>query len=234
MESGAVPQILGRMTDGAWNAPGRFYTDKYRGTVWQLIVLAEHEADGNDRRIKDACEYILSHSQDPESGGFSTDARADGTGGRHSGVIPCLTGNMVWALVKLGYGGDERVAAALEWICRYQRFDDGEGDPPKQWPYEKYEMCWGRHSCHMGVVKSLKALAALPERQQTPEVAAVVEAGCDYLLAHHIFKRSHDLARTAKPSWRRLQFPLMYQTDVLEIANILLDLGLLTTACRKQ
>jgi hypothetical protein len=77
----------------------------------------------------------------------------------------------------------------------------------------------------MGVVKSLKALAALPERQQTPEVADVIEAGCDYLLAHHIFKRSHDLARTAKPSWRQLQFPLMYQTDVLEIANILLDLG---------
>jgi hypothetical protein len=137
MESGAVPQILGCMTDGAWNAPGRFYTDKYRGTVWQLLVLAEHEADGNDQRIKDACEYILSHSQDPESGGFSIAARADGTGGRHSGVIPCLTGNMAWSLTKLGYGGDERVVAALEWICRYQRFDDGEGDPPEQWPYEQ-------------------------------------------------------------------------------------------------
>ncbi len=225
MASGAVPRILAHLRGGAWNPPGRFYTDKYRGTVWQLIVLAEHEADGSDPGIRSACEYLLDHSQDPESGGFSASEWADGGGGRPSEVIPCLTGNMAWSLLKLGYQGDKRVAAAIKWICRYQRFDDGQGRPPRQWPYERYEMCWGRHSCHMGVVKALKALSALPRRQQTPEVTAVIKEGCDYLLAHHFFKRSHDLSRTAKPGWRRLQFPLMYQTDVLEIVNLLLDLG---------
>ena len=30
----------------------------------------------------------------------------------------------------------------------------------------------------------------------------------------------------SKPGWLRLQFPLMYQTDILEIADLLVDLGI--------
>jgi len=37
--------------------------------------------------------------------------------------------------------------------------------------------------------------------------------------------QSHDLARESKPGWRRFGFPLMYQTDVLEILSILAKLG---------
>ena len=47
-------------------------------------------------------------------------------------------------------------------------------------------------------------------------MTASIKKGCDYLLAHHIYKQSHDLSRTAKPGWRKLQFPLMYQTDALD------------------
>ena len=45
------------------------------------------------------------------------------------------------------------------------------------------------------------------------------------MLEHHIHKRSHDLSRVSKPGWRRFSFPLMYQTDVLEILGILTRLG---------
>jgi hypothetical protein len=41
------------------------------------------------------------------------------------------------------------------------------------------------------------------------------------MLKHHIHKRSHDLARVSKPGWKRFGFPLMYQTDVLEVLDIL-------------
>lgn len=47
----------------------------------------------------------------------------------------------------------------------------------------------------------------------------------EYLLIHHIYKRSHDLSRISKPDWVRFGFPLMYQTDVLEILGILTKLG---------
>lgn len=225
MSSGMVPRILGRLQEGGWSSSGRFYTDKYKGTVWQLIILAEHEADGKDQRIKGACEYILDHSQDPESYGFAHAERAGNRGGRHGEVIPCLTGNLIWSLLRLGYIRDKRVIKGIGWITKYQRFDDGEGKPPKEWPYDRYEMCWGKHSCHMGVVKALKALSAVPKELRSREVNTTIEKACDYVLAHHIYKQSRNLSKTSKPGWRKLQFPLMYQSDILEVAGILLDLG---------
>ncbi len=76
MRTGIVPRILDRQKHGSWNTPGRFYRDKYKGTAWQLILLAALEADGGDRRIRAACEYILGCSQDQESYGFSYDQRS--------------------------------------------------------------------------------------------------------------------------------------------------------------
>jgi len=226
MRTGIVPRILGSQTRGSWNSPGRFYRDKYRGTAWQLIILAEHAADGSNKQIKAACEYILRYSQDPESYAFSYDQRGGSLGGRHTEVIPCLTGNMIWSLLKLGFIGDERVQKAIEWITRYQRFDDGAKEKPKGWPYDRYEMCWGKHSCHLGVVKALKALSAIPKNQRKRDVRVTISKACEYLLAHHIYKRSHDLTKVSKPGWLKLQFPLMYQTDILEIADLLVELGI--------
>ena len=72
MQTGKVPKILDKQnTQGYWEAPDKFYTAKYKSTVWQLIILAELGADGNDERIKKACEFIMAQSIDPESGGFS-------------------------------------------------------------------------------------------------------------------------------------------------------------------
>jgi hypothetical protein len=45
------------------------------------------------------------------------------------------------------------------------------------------------------------------------------------MLIHHVHKRSHDLRRVSKPGWLRFGFPLMYQTDILEILGILTGLG---------
>jgi hypothetical protein len=225
MEEGLVPRLIEKQVDGSWNEPGMFYRDKYRGTVWQLIILAEHEASGKDKAVAAACEHILRFSQDRDGFGFSVDKAKGDTGGRHSEVIPCLTGNMVWSLIKLGFLGDERVRKAVDWIARYQRFDDGDSAPQEEWPYDRYEMCWGRHSCHMGVVKALKALSAIPETKRSARVSSTIADGCEYILKHRVHRRSHDPTKTAKPGWLKLQFPLMYQTDILEIVGILLDLG---------
>jgi hypothetical protein len=224
--SGIVPRILQQQQkEGYWVSPGRFYTAKYTGTVWQLMILAELGADGSDVRIKDACEFILSHSQEPESGGFAHKERMKGGGGLKSEVIPCLTGNLIWSLIKHGFLADERIRKGIEWICKYQRADDGDSKPPAAWPYERYEMCWGRHTCHMGIVKTLKALSAIPETKRTTVVNQKIAFLAEYLLKHHIYKKSHDLAKTSKPGWLKPGFPLMYQTDILEILEILTHLG---------
>lgn len=226
MKTGVVPKILAKQRkEGYWEAPERFYTAKYKGTVWQLIILAELGADKSDKRIKKGCEFILENSRDPESGGFSLWRSVKIGGGRHSGVIPCLTGNMVWSLIRLGYLEDDRVKRGIDWITIYQRFDDGIEKMPRGWPYEKAEPCWGKHSCHMGVVKALKALAEIPAEKRSKEAKNTIDKGVEYLFLHHIYKRSHDPQRVSKPKWMRFGFPLMYQTDVLEILGILTYLG---------
>ena len=226
MKKGVVPKILAKQKDGGyWEDSQKFYTAKYKGTVWQIIILAELGADGRDDGIRKACEFILKNSQDSESNGFSMWASTRTGEGRFSGVIPCLTGNLVYSLIKLGYLKDERIQNSINWITTYQRFDDGIKDTPKDWPYEKWVICWGKHSCHMGVVKALKALAEIPISQRSKEVKNTIEEGVEYLLKHHIYKRSHDLSRVSKLGWLRFGFPLMYQTDVLEILGILTRLG---------
>ena len=167
MASGAVPRILAAQgDDGHFGDRDRCYTAKYTGTVWQLIILAELGADGTDERVQRACEAILSDSQDAESGGFSVNRGKKVGGGLHSGVIPCLTGNLSFSLIRLGYLDDPLVRRAIDWITTYQRFDDAEGDAPNGWPYEALEMCWWRHACHMGAVKALKALAEIPPERR--------------------------------------------------------------------
>ncbi len=224
MKTSLVREILSLQTSGGhWGVAERFYRSKYKGTVWQLLVLAELGANGKDLRIRKACEFILLYSQHQESGGFSiTGGRS---GGQASGVIPCLTGNMLWVLIRFGFLKDPRVQAAIEWVTTCQRFDDGDNEAPKGWPYDRWEICWGRHTCHMGVVKVLKAFAEIPKASRSPAVRDTIEQAAEFLLLHHIYKRSHNPNRVSKPGWLKFGFPLMYQTDVLEILNLLLKLG---------
>ncbi len=226
MQTGMVCDILARQREPAYlQTYPRFYTDKYKGLVWSLIVLAELGADINPQ-IREQCEYLLSNSQETEDGGFAMNTAAKKGGGRITEVIPCLTGNMVWSLIHFGYLDDPRLQKGLAWITRYMRFNDGVEDNPQVTPYSRYEICWGRHTCHMGVVKVLKALSAIPEERRTAEMNDTVHKAAEFLLIHHIHKRSHNLKRVSKPGWLKFGFPLMYQTDALEILDILTALGI--------
>lgn len=227
MLSGPVPYILDQQNeDGSWEEPDRFYTRKYKGTIWQLMILAELGASSKDEKIQRACQFILNNSYSSENGGFSMKyGKRKGTG-LASEVIPCLTGNMIWSLIQLGYLKDARVQSGIEWIVKHQRTDDGidVDDLPTEYKYA--DMCFGSHTCFMGVVKSLKALSVIPEKRRSSVVKHKIEELAEFLLIHHLFKQSHQLNKDAKQGWKRFGFPLMYQTDILEILIILCDLGI--------
>jgi hypothetical protein len=226
VKTGVVPKILEKQNPGGyWGKPEDFYArSKYKGTVWNLIILALLGADKDDARVKKTCEFILDNSQEPDLGGFAHCRTKKGKGAPGK-VIPCLTGNMVWSLIRFGYLDDPRVQKGIEWITKYQRFDDGKYvDLPDDWPYKSHKACFSKHSCHMGVVKSLKALSEIPENKRNKGVKKTIDNAVEYLLIHHIYKRSHDLTKVSKPGWLRLSFPHMYQDDILEILNILLKL----------
>jgi len=226
MEEGLVPALLAEQhPDGHWGERSRMYTAKYHGSIWRLLLLAELGADPADQAVRAACEFILAASQETADGGFAMHEATKTGGGRATEVIPCLTGNMLYSLIRLGYLQDPRVQHGIDWICRYQRFDDGAAEAPTGPVYHRYEVCFGTHSCHMGVVKALKALAAIPAGERSAAVRSTIDRAVEYLLAHHIYRRSHDLTKVARPGWLRLGFPLMYQTDILEILDILTGLG---------
>jgi len=227
MEKGVVPKILSKQEKGGyWGIEDDFYVRaKYKGTVWNLIILAEFGANESDERIKKTCEFIFKKSQDIKTGGFSCETTVN-NGGAPSKVIPCLTGNMVYGLIRFGYLEDPRVQKGIDWLTTYQRFDDGVQELPKDWLYKSRKACFSKHSCHMGVVKTLKALAEIPASKRNTDVKETINNAVEYLLIHHIYKRSHDLTKTAKPGWLRLSFPLMYQTDILEILTLLTKLDI--------
>ncbi|OGD21588.1 MAG: nitrogen fixation protein NifH [Candidatus Aminicenantes bacterium RBG_16_63_16] len=226
MEKGIVPKILALQKEsGYWESPEDFYIrTKYKGTVWQLIILAELGAGGSDPRIRKACEFVLEYSQDRTSGGFAYRGSRGG-GGQHSAVIPCLTGNMVWSLIRLGRLRDARVRRGLDWITTYARFDDGESRAPKAWPYDKREPCWGKHTCHSAAAKFLKALAEIPEGERSADIRRTIDEATEYFLKHHIYKRSHNLNKAVKPKWEKFGFPTVWDGDALEVFEILARLG---------
>jgi len=226
MQTGIVPALLQKQQEPEYlQSYSRFYTHKYQGLVWSLIVLAELGADASPQ-IKEQCEYVLKHSQETHDGGFSQNAAVKTGGGRISEVIPCLTGNMVWSLIRFGYHDDPRVQRAIYWLTRYMRFNDGTEDEPQVPPYARNDICWGKHTCFMGVVKALKAFSSIPAESRTQAINNTIDKAAEFLLTHHIYKRSHDLSRTSKPGWLKFGFPLMYQTDILEILGILSELGI--------
>ncbi|MEN6336989.1 MAG: nitrogen fixation protein NifH, partial [Phycisphaerales bacterium] len=85
--------------------------------------------------------------------------------------------------------------------------------------------CWGRHTCHMGVVKTLKALAEIPANRRTKAVKQTIDHAVEYILVHHIHKRSHDLSRVSRRQWLKPGFPWLWDSDILEVLEILTRLG---------
>ena len=233
MTVGLVPKILSKQkTEGYWETAENFYIrTKYKGTVWQFIVLSELHADGDDEKIQETCEFILQNSQDKLSGAFAYYSGENG--GDHNKVLACLTGNMLWGLIRFGYLGDSRVQKGIDWIIKYQRFDDGETKPPEEWPYnvgsKKGEACWGTHTCHMAVVKNLKALAEIPPDKRSHDVRGKINKATDFMLNHHIYKQSHNLDAVAKQEWLQFGFPLFWKIDVLEVLDLLTKIGIKDT-----
>jgi hypothetical protein len=226
MTVGAVPQILSSQNPGGfWGKSEDFYMrSKYKGTVWNVILLAELGVDNQDKHVRKVCQFILEHVQDSLRGGIVY------RHGRNQQpdpkcVIPCLSGNMIYSLIRLGYLDDPRVQHGLEWLATYLRFA-GEQQIPDKYSYSHLHKCFSGHSCYYGIVKGLKALAEVPQMDRSPGIELTTQRATEYILKHHIFKKSHDLNEIAISSWLQLGFPRMWDTDILEILEVLITVGL--------
>jgi len=213
--------------DGHWEKPGAGYATKYRGTVWQVIFLDQLGADGSDARIRRACAYVLEHSQ--------TSIGAFGASGRLAGAPPpstaihCLNGNLLRALIGLGWLDDERVTRSIDWQARTIT---GEG--VERWYASGTSgPLFGcaaneRLPCAWGAVKALLGLARIPAERRTSLVVRAIDAGVGFLLGHDPAAADYPAGwGNARPSgsWFTLGFPSGYVADILQNLEVLCELG---------
>jgi hypothetical protein len=226
LTGGPIAAILAQQdVQGFWVQPGPGYLPKYRSTVWQVIFLAQLGADVGQDRVHLACEYLLCHAIG-NFDGFSMTATP-------SGAVHCLQGNLAAALLELGMGADDRMQRALEWMaCSVT------GEAYQDVPIHYYRSgisgpgfhCSANdhQPCAWGAVKVALALSCVPESQRSPAMRKAVEQCVDFLLSTDPAGADypHPYAPKASTSWFKFGFPIFYITDILQILEALLGLGL--------
>jgi hypothetical protein len=226
MTSAPISAILRQQApEGYWEKPGPGYATKYRGTVWQVIFLDQLGADGDDPRVRLACDYILSHTQ---ARGFGASGAVDADTAPNSNVIHCLNGNLLRALIGFGWLRDERVGRAAEWEARAIT---GEG--VDRWYASTCGPGFrcganGRQPCAWGAIKAVLGLSRIPIVERTPMVTRALEQGAAFLLSRDPASADYPTADgTGRPSgsWFRLGFPSGYVADVLQNLEALSEAG---------
>jgi hypothetical protein len=214
--------------DGWWVKPGPGYGPKYRGTVWQLVFLDQLGADPADERVRRGCAYVLRWSP-TACGGFGASAGAQEKAPPPSTVAHCLNGNLLRALIGFGFLDDPRVGAAVEWAAgaavgaagvRY--YASGTSGP--------HFACGSndRQPCAWGATKELLGLARVPPARRSPVVRRAIDEGVALLLSRDPAVADYPMGfGNTRPSgsWFRLGFPSGYVTDVLQVLEVLTELG---------
>ncbi len=229
-QEGPISQILNEMNEeGYWVKPGPGYLPKYRSTVWSVIMLSQLGGTVHlDSRIEKACQYILDHTL-TEYGQFSV----KGTPGS---TADCLQGNLCSAMLDLGIR-DPRLDLAFEWMARSVTGDGVAEMGDKSTPIRYYAgkcgpgfLCGANNKlpCAWGAVKVMLAFSKLPEEKRTPLIENAIQQGIDFLLRVDPATAAYPTGYADKPSgnWWKFGFPVFYVTDILQIVEALVRLGL--------
>jgi hypothetical protein len=230
MSLGPVPAILDAQNSaGYWVESGPGYNPKYRGTVWQIIFLSQFGADGSHPKVKSGCDYVLANSRS-KNGGFSYT-------GLPSGMIHCLQGNLIAALIELGWHGDQRLESAIDWLARSIT---GEKIAPSDRRHEPVRYLRSGNSgpgflcsannhlpCAWGATKAIMALSKVPESMRSESVKDALDVGVSFLFSRNPADADYPMGYRSKPnrSWFKFGYPIAYVTDVLQVLEVVTALG---------
>jgi len=80
--------------------------------------------------------------------------------------------------------------------------------------------------CAWGAARALWALAALPEDTRSERVASSIQHGVNFLLEEFdLLEANYPTSGKSHPLWKRLNFPLFYQADILFVLRVMAELG---------
>jgi hypothetical protein len=230
MATDPVPEILAAQDEGGWwDRPGAGYYPKYTGTVWSVTFMAQLGADGDDDRVRAGCDQVLTHNQAP-FGGLSYN-------GTNSGMIQCMQGNLVAALIDLGCLNDERLGTAIDWLARSVTGENIAPAEERKAPVRFYRSgnsapgfkCSANDHlpCAWGAIKAMLALSKVPDSHMTSSIRDAIDMGVEFLFSHDPAVADYPMGYSVKPSrsWFKFGYPIGYITDVLQNLEVLNALG---------
>jgi hypothetical protein len=239
LESKMVQKILRKQDPlGYWEKPDSPYLPKYKSSYWTVMVLGRLGLGRTNEKVAKACEFIFQFQSD--DGGFFSESINSASRefeyrlrkGRKlpsqrkfvsslvfESQLSCLTGNMVSALIRMGYADDSRVKKALEWLVKVQNRDGG-------WlcPYWKAHLR-DKHGCFMGTICPMEAFSEVSEQNLTEGMKGAISKGAEFLLMHHLFEADHHGYRTINKAWLELSFPWFAGYNILRGLDVLTSLG---------
>jgi len=170
--------------------------------------------------VRRGCDYVLGHSV-ASTGGFAFNQRP-----MPSGVVHCLNGNLLSALIRLGWLEDPRVQRALDWQARAITGEDQAHYHPSGTSGPDFACAINqKQPCGWGATKALRALLDVPPAQRTPAIQRALERGARFLLRYDLAKAEYPYTGKVSASWFKLGFPLSYGSDLLETYAVLVALG---------
>lgn len=230
-QEGPIATVLAEMDEaGYWVRTGAGYNPKYRSTVWTLILLGQLGASVDYApQIETSCRYLLDHAL-AEHGQFSSTRS-----GAPSGTIDCLQGNLLTALLLVGFD-DPRMEMAVDWMARSLTGEGVASREDKSNPLRYYSyksgpdfICGvnGDQMCAWGGVKVMMAFSHLPAGMRTPLVHRAIKRGVELLLQIDPQTAAYPTRDDKPPSrnWWKFGFPVFYITDLLQNVEALVRLG---------
>ena len=223
MASSCIRTILGEQKEeGQWVNYNDMYNPKYTATTHTLLILAELGAIRNPA-IEKAIEYLFKFQRN--SGHFLIDLPKTERG-RDSTVNDgcCIDGNILYYLAHFGYLDDPRTERLINFQVEYHSDDVGG------WHCRAFPINPGKvfpKNCFMGEIKVLKAFTSIQESLRSSDLKRIIRQEVEIILENGIFKylKNQDGSRKEKVGWKRFGFPLFYQSDVLEVLDVLTTLG---------
>jgi hypothetical protein len=195
--SGWGKQLLDEQ-DSAGTWAGGLYSPKWTSTTYTLLLLYRCGLEPGTPAALRGVE-LLWEGANYYDGGL-TPAKTV------SGAEVCVTAMYVALARYFGYD-DARVATAEQWLLANQLEDGG-------WNCENVRSGHQHSSFHTSI-STMEALVEMDRsRPGRPEVAAALDRGREFFLAHHLYK-SHRDGGVANPVFTQLSFPPRWHYDIL-------------------